>query len=166
LGLIKKLKLLPLALAILLYGPAYGGEVQIGFGVKDVFNNTNTQGGTVNFDIYADPFWERNRVLLKLAFGVNAHVDGGLWIGAGVAGEYQLNKKWYLEGSFMPGYFNNSASGTDLFHDLEFRSRFGVAYRLTDKTNIGLTLSHTSNAGLGPRNPGLETLSIRFGRKF
>lgn len=44
----------------------------------------------------------------------------------------------------------------------EFRSSFEVAYRFDDRSRLGVEFHHISNAGIGSRNPGAETLLLTY----
>jgi len=37
-----------------------------------------------------------------------------------------------------------------------------VAYRFDDRSRLGLSISHYSNAGLGDDNPGTESLMLNY----
>ena len=50
----------------------------------------------------------------------------------------------------------------DLGHGLEFRSGIDLAYRFDDTSRLGLGFYHISNASLGDRNPGTESLLLRY----
>jgi lipid A 3-O-deacylase len=50
----------------------------------------------------------------------------------------------------------------DLGHVIEFRSGLELAYELPNKSQIGLTFHHLSNAGLDDRNPGTEIATITY----
>ena len=63
--------------------------------------------------------------------------------------------------SFGPGLYHRG-SGIDLGHVLEFRSQLEVAYRLGERSRIGLSLAHMSNAGIGDTNPGTETITLHY----
>jgi len=59
--------------------------------------------------------------------------------------------------SFAAGYYNKG-NGKDLGFPLEFRTGIEIAAVLKNFTRVGVHFSHTSNASLGHKNPGLETL--------
>ena len=47
-----------------------------------------------------------------------------------------------------------------------FRIGAGVGYDLSDRLSASVSWSHISNAGLCDDNEGLDTLGLRFGRRF
>ena len=105
---------------------------------------------------------------LDLGFGFAASVDNlsNVWIGGGVVMEYDLSDGWFIEASFMPGYYSNGTPETDLGLPLEFRTLFGVGYRLSETSALSLAIDHRSNGGLGDINPGLDAIGLRFHRAF
>jgi hypothetical protein len=70
----------------------------------------------------------------------------------------------FVEASFMPGYYWQG--DTDLGHHLQFRSLIGFGWTLSHNSAVILSLDHISNAGLDIRNPGAETLALRYRLSF
>ena len=105
---------------------------------------------------------------LDLGFGFAASVDtlSNVWIGGGVVMEYDLGERWFIEASFMPGYYSNGTPETDLGLPLEFRTLFGVGYRINETSALSLAIDHRSNGGLGDINPGLDAIALRFHQAF
>jgi lipid A 3-O-deacylase len=64
----------------------------------------------------------------------------------------------------MPGYYWQG--DTDLGHNLQFRSLIGFGWTLSQNSAVILSLDHISNAGLDIRNPGAETLALRYRLSF
>ncbi|MFA6119044.1 MAG: acyloxyacyl hydrolase [Parachlamydiales bacterium] len=62
-----------------------------------------------------------------------------------------------LAPNFAAGYYNKG-DGKDLGFPLEFRTGIEAAALFKNEMRIGIHISHTSNASLGRKNPGLETL--------
>ncbi|HEX9463712.1 MAG TPA: acyloxyacyl hydrolase [Alphaproteobacteria bacterium] len=50
----------------------------------------------------------------------------------------------------------------DLGYGLEFRESAELAYRFDDNSRLGIEAYHLSNAGLGHRNPGEETIAMIY----
>jgi hypothetical protein len=66
-----------------------------------------------------------------------------------------------LTPSFGPGgYFRGE--GKELGHVLEFRSQVELAWRFGGGSRLGVSVCHISNAGLGERNPGTESLTLTY----
>lgn len=66
---------------------------------------------------------------------------------------------FFLGLSFAPGYYHRGA-GKDLGDSLEFRSGFEIGWRSEDGTRVGVEIHHLSNASLGERNPGENSLVL------
>jgi hypothetical protein len=96
--------------------------------------------------------------------GITANSDGGYWAYAGVRYDIELSDTWILTPSFaVVGY--EQGGGKDLGHGLEFKTGIELGYALSDDSRIGLGIYHLSNANIGDRNPGQESvyLSYSFG---
>lgn len=93
--------------------------------------------------------------------GVNATTDGALYGYAGISLDLFFGNRIVLRPSFAPGLFYEG-NGKDLGHVLEFRSAAEIAWRFDDRSRLGVEISHRSNAGLGDRNPGEESLMLFY----
>ncbi len=67
--------------------------------------------------------------------------------------------------SFTPGYYNQG-DGKDLGHGLEFKSEVQLSFDLGESTNLGMSYNHVSNASLGDKNPGANSYTFNFLKKF
>ena len=94
--------------------------------------------------------------------GIEATGEGSLWIGGGFMTELKLNDQWMITPSIGAGYYNKGGDDIDLGHSIEFRSQIELSYQFENKNRIGLSFSHMSNAGLGDKNPGTETISLSY----
>ena len=84
------------------------------------------------------------------------------FFGGGLLVDMFFGRRYVLTPSFGPHIYSGGNSKLDLGHFLEFRSQLEFAYRLDDRARIGVALSHYSNAGLGSKNPGTESLMIYY----
>lgn len=82
------------------------------------------------------------------------------FLGAGLLMDIQLGENWIIQPSIAPTWWRGGNSDLDLDFPLEFRSRVEVAYRFPDKSRLGISASHSSNASLGDRNPGTESIML------
>jgi hypothetical protein len=104
----------------------------------------------------AERFW-----LFKPMGGIMATSDGAGYLFAGVLIDLYFGNRLVLTPSFAPGaYFKGG--GKDLGSVLEFRSGLELSYRFDDRSRLGIGISHMSNASLGDKNPGEETLFITY----
>ena len=53
-------------------------------------------------------------------------------------------------------------NGVDLGSVLEFRSSGEIAYRFEDRSRLGITAFHLSNASTGRINPGTEVVMLSY----
>ena len=67
--------------------------------------------------------------------------------------------------SFAPGYYHKG-NGKDLGHVLEFKSEVQLSYAASDKSSIGVSYNHVSNASLGDKNPGANSYMFNFIKNF
>lgn len=62
---------------------------------------------------------------------------------------------------FAAGYFSKG-EGRNLGYPLEFRSGIELAWQFSDWRRLGIHFYHLSNASLGSRNPGEESLVVFY----
>ena len=138
-------------------------EFVLGIGADDVLDQTDTSSGAFIAEYHADPFRTGRSAQYSIAVAGQVDGDGDIFFGAGVYAKWSLGEgPWFLEGSFMPGYYDQGTGGSPLDGNLQFRTLFGVGYNLTDNSRISLAIDHKSNAGIEDTNPGGETLAIRY----
>ena len=63
--------------------------------------------------------------------------------------------------SFAAGLYEDG-DGKDLGHTVEFRSAIDLAYRFDNRSRLGLSFYHLSNAHLADSNQGTEVLSLIY----
>lgn len=92
--------------------------------------------------------------------------DGNTWFaGAGLVYDIELTRDYRATVGTGPFYYQNRP-GRDLGLELEFYSFLEITRELPRDQRLGIRIGHLSNAGLGRRNPGSETVSIVFTRPF
>lgn len=93
--------------------------------------------------------------------GAMVTTDGATNIYAGISLDIFFGNRVVVRPSFAPGlYFKGG--GHDLGHVVEFRSGIEIAYRFDDRSRLGLELYHLSNAHLGSKNPGEESIVLHY----
>lgn len=164
----KRVKRIIANLVFALSAPAvFAEEYVIGLGYDDVFDQTGTQSAAVLLEYHANPFFSGSRADYSFAVAGQVDTDGDIFIGFGVHAIWSIGQSpWFIESSFMPGFYDQGSRGTPLDGHLQFRSLIGVGYRLTETSRISLAVDHKSNADREDTNPGSETLSLRFTRDF
>ena len=88
--------------------------------------------------------------------------NGMTFLGAGILMDVYLGRRWVVTPSFAPTWWRGKTSDLDLGHAIEFRSQLEIAYRFDDRSRLGLSFSHSSNAGIGDSNPGTESLMLNY----
>jgi len=100
--------------------------------------------------------WQRLR-----PWGGVTLVDSGAWFaGAGVIYDVRLSPRARLTLGSGPFYYTHEEEDDDLGFRLEFYSFAEVTWEWKHDVRLGFRVGHLSNAGLGRRNPGTETLSF------
>jgi lipid A 3-O-deacylase len=85
--------------------------------------------------------------------------DKAYYLYGGIGLELIVVKRILISPSFAAGYYNKG-NGRDLGFPLEFRSGMELGYCFSSQYRIGLQFYHMSNASLGKRNPGSESLVL------
>ncbi len=99
--------------------------------------------------------------IFKPFAGVMATSDSAAYGYAGVLVDMFFGDRVVATLSFAPGAYTKG-DGKKLGHELEFRSQVELAYRFDDRARLGLALSHMSNASIGRKNPGAESLVLTY----
>jgi hypothetical protein len=92
---------------------------------------------------------------------VMGNTKGSLYFCGGAGWDIFLGKHLVVTPSFAPGlYFRGQ--GKSLHFPIEFRSSIELAFVLPNKGRIGGQFYHISNASMGKRNPGAESLIFYY----
>jgi len=138
--------------------PAY---LTLGAGWFD-FNRKKDQGGEFRLEYRSNyKLWE-----LKPFATLAVASNGMTFMGAGVLMDIYFGRRWVVTPSFAPTWWRGKTSKLDMGHAIEFRSQLELAYRFDDRTRLGLSVSHYSNASLGDTNPGTETIMLNYSIPF
>ena len=103
--------------------------------------------------------------IFKPLGGVMVSSDGALYGFGGVLVDFYLGRRFVFTPSFAAGLYEDG-DGKDLGHAVEFRSSVELAYRFNDRSRLGMSFYHLSNAGLSDNNPGTEVLSLNYSIPF
>ena len=82
---------------------------------------------------------------------------GSIYLCGGAGLDIFMGKYFVLTPSFAPGLYIRG-NGKELGLPLEFRSSIELAFILPNKGRLGAQYYHISNASLGYKNPGEESL--------
>lgn len=97
--------------------------------------------------------------------GIAMNSDGGYWGYAGVRYDWQLSPNWTLTPHLAIAAYEEGG-GTNLGHDLEFRTGLDLAYHLSEDSKLALGIYHMSNADIGDENPGSESVIVTYSFGF
>ena len=86
------------------------------------------------------------------------------YIYTGVQAQYSIGKL-NITPSFSPGLYGEG-DGKDLGHVLEFKSELQLSLDLFSNSELGFSYNHISNASLGEKNPGANSYTFNFLKKF
>ena len=103
--------------------------------------------------------------IFKPLGGVMASSDGAFYGFGGVLVDFYFGRRFVFTPSFAAGLYEDG-DGKDLGHAVEFRSSVELAYRFDDRSRLGMSFYHLSNAGLSDNNPGTEVLSLNYSIPF
>jgi len=134
-------------------------EPQISYQIADV----QFSDESIATEFYLGYDSHRRRGPFRPTYGLSLTDEGSAWFGIGWkwSSQYVFDSPFFVETSLMPG-IHAHREGPDLGGNLQFRSAFGVGYEFDNGNKMTVTYDHRSNADTQPRNPGLETLALRF----
>ena len=142
-------------------GLAEAQEIAVGLGLTDpTFPALN--GAAVSLDYRAKPFAERRVASFAFAASATLTEFGDAFVGAGLSTRWTWDSGWFLENQFTPGVTAHGTQENDLGSTFTFRSHLAVGYSFKNDRVLSLAFSHTSNAGLGDTNPGVNMVFLRY----
>lgn len=130
-------------------------HLAFGVGYFDILHDDGA--ALLDLEYRGDYVWEDLRPVL----GVSLDSNGGIYAHGGVHWDFSLDPNWILSPNFMVGAYSDGGS-KDLGHALEFRSGLELSYRFDDASRLGLAFNHISNASIGDKNPGAESLLLVY----
>jgi hypothetical protein len=104
---------------------------------------------------------DRGLWFIKPWIGVEATTEGAVYGVGGILIDIFLGRRLAVTPSIGIGAYSEG-NGKDLGSAFEVRSQIEVAYRLEDRSRLGIAFSHTSNASTADSNPGVEVLTIYY----
>jgi len=130
-------------------------------------SNTILDGDMIGSELYARYDMATKFGPFQPTFGASVTDTGDVWIGTGALLEWGFGKRdaAFLELSLMPGFYFRG-SGPDLGGVLEARSGIALGYEFENGGKLAVSFDHRSNADIYTRNPGLETLGVRYSFQF
>ncbi len=93
--------------------------------------------------------------------GVMANAGGSGYLYLGIDFDLLFFDHLLISPGFAAGYYWQ-AEGKNLGYPIEFRSGVELGWQFTDFRRLGVHFYHLSNASLGRRNPGEESLVLFY----
>ncbi len=135
------------------------GFLSLSLGLLNTFDREHLEGDfRVEYRSHTPLLLNR----LKPWAGIELTNEGSIWAGGGFLADFKLTDKLFLSPSFGAGAYTKGWSDVDLGYPLQFRTQLEISYVFQNDSRLGLALSHMSNAGLGDRNFGTETVSLYY----
>lgn len=147
-----------MAVAAFVAGPARAEDpafLAVSAGYYDINDDYDAFEGRVEYR-HDRKFW-----IFKPFAGVMATSDEAVHGYAGVLVDIYFGRRWVLTPSFAPGLYRDG-DGKDLGGTIQFRSQLELSYRFDDRSRLGLSVNHISNASIYDSNPGTESVAITY----
>ncbi|EEE37806.1 hypothetical protein RKLH11_1643 [Rhodobacteraceae bacterium KLH11] len=155
-----------LAFALIASSAAQAQSVIFGAGYADYSNSNGDDQAIFSLEYQHNPFHEATRFSATWGAALSVDTDGDTHVGAGLVGVYTFANRWFIEGSVMPGYYNESNENNDLGGSFQIRSLLGLGYALEGGDKISVAITHKSNASTQDDNPGVNALLLRYHYAF
>ena len=89
-----------------------------------------------------------------------------IYLSSGLQKTIALSKNVSLVPSFSLGLYESFDQGKDMGFPIEFKSELELNLHLSRDSILGVTFHHISNADIGDKNPGSDSILINFKRNF
>jgi hypothetical protein len=154
--------------AVLLAGaaPAAAQDWVIGGGFADFTRSNAVDTAALVLERHFRPFYSDARWAVGWGAALTAHRTGDLFFGVGLVATYAIDSRWFVEGSVMPGAFDEDLQFNDLGSTFEIRSLLGLGYRFEGGSKLSLAITHKSNASTAAVNPGVNSILLRWHLPF
>jgi hypothetical protein len=126
--------------------------VSLGIGVQNLLRPKYRTG---EMRIEYKPHYHYS-VLYPLA-GLMATWKGAVYLYGGFCLDFVIGHHFLISPDFAAGFYHQGG-GRDLGYPIEFRSGIEVGWQFKSLARVGVHFYHISNASLGKRNPGEESL--------
>lgn len=123
----------------------------VGGGLYDVTDDRTTSEFRVEYTFGGEE--------LAHFVGAMATGDGAAYVYTGVTVDLELSENLLMTPNLATGLYSDG-DGKRLGHVVQFRSGVTISYRFDNDSRIGVAAHHTSNAGLGSNNQGVETVML------
>ena len=131
-----------------------------------VYDFTRPQHMSAEFDLelkfHAKGLKSPNRYLeFRPLLGAMGTLKGTIYVYLGINFDLLFADHFLIAPGFAAGYYSKGG-GKDLGYPIEFRSGVEFAWQFSDWRRLGVHFYHLSNARLGKKNPGEESLVLFY----
>jgi len=131
--------------------------LSFGVGAFEVVRHNHNM--TAEFRIEYKPSLEWYTI--RPALGFMMTVKGSTYLYGGFGFDWVIKDRLLFSPNFAVGWYR-AGGGKNLGFPLEFRSGVEMGWCLKNGTRLGALFYHLSNASLGSRNPGEESLEFFY----
>ena len=89
-----------------------------------------------------------------------------IYLSSGLQKVIRLSDSFSLVPSFSVGLYESFDQGKEMGLPIEFKSEVELYFNLSEESYLGLTWHHISNADLGYKNPGSDSVLISITNNF
>jgi lipid A 3-O-deacylase len=136
-------------------------RLELGVGAFDITPSSSHKDAKTAAEFRAEYHFGDVLWIISPFIGTSGTSDGAFYGYGGFGFDIDFGPNVVLTPNGAVGYFTRG-SGTNLGSSTEFRTGAELAWRLPDQSRIGLAVNHTSNAGLGRRNPGEQSVVLTY----
>lgn len=107
--------------------------------------------------------WADQYYGLRPTVGAMANAGGAAYAYAGINWDLPINaiRPFIITPGVKVGGYSQGSS-KDLGYGVEFHDSIEITYQFTNGQRLGASLAHMSNASLGNKNPGTETIQAVY----
>ena len=94
--------------------------------------------------------------------GLDEREEYAIYFSSGYQKNFNLSENINILPSFSVGLYNEFDQGKDMGFPIEFKSEIELNFRTKNNFVYGVTYSHISNANIGNKNPGSDSIMVGF----
>ena len=157
-----------LATLLTLSGAAHAGDIAVYAGKFSALRDEANESALVGLEYrFNNPGYQGVWNGIRPTIGTSANTDGATFTYAGIYWDFPITKGaksgFVITPGFAPGYYNDNGNESKrLGYGLEFRSTLEATYKFEGGQRVGAQIAHLSNANIGNKNPGTETVQVVY----
>ena len=130
--------------------------VAVSVGAYDAFENAATE---VGIEYRFRPLESVADLVPAVGVGINS--DDDYWLYGGFRYDMDFAERWVFTPHIAAVLYEHE-DGIDLGGNIQFRTGAEIAYKLENRSRVGIGIYHLSNFGLEDENPGAESIIINY----